>query len=79
MPQQRTVLVGEISYRGVDGEDHVAHCGDVIQVADEGVTHFDWVHEATPEATQARRERTDQVGAAEKPPRKPAPKAVEKD
>ena len=52
--EKRTVLVREISYLGVDGEDHVAHAGDEITVHKDGVVHFDWVHDATPEAAAAR-------------------------
>jgi hypothetical protein len=53
LSEQRTVLVESISYRGTDGEDHVAHRGDKITVAKEGVDHFDWIHDATPEARHA--------------------------
>lgn len=75
MSEQRTVLVEEISYRGTDGEDHVARRGDKVTVAAEGVAHFDWVHDATPEAAQARRD-ADLAEASK--PRKAAPKAAEK-
>lgn len=69
--EKRTVLVREISYLGVDGEDHVAVLGDEIQVHKDGVEHFDWVHDATPEAAAARD--AEAVAAAEKVARsKPA-------
>lgn len=64
MSQQRTVLVESISYRGTDGADHIAHRGDKITVAAEGVEHFDWLHDATPEAAQAKRDAD--AAAAEK-------------
>jgi len=50
MSEKRTVLVESISYRGTDGEDHVGVRGEHITVAKEGLEHFDWVHDATPEA-----------------------------
>lgn len=53
MSNQRTVLVESISYRGTDGEDHVGVRGEKITVAEEGVAHFDWVHNDTPEAKGA--------------------------
>jgi hypothetical protein len=75
MSEHRTVLVNEISYRGTDGEDHVAHKGDKITIAADGVAHFDWVHDATPEAVQARRDA--EAAAADKASKaKPAPKAA---
>lgn len=46
---QRTVLVEFISYRGTDGEDHVGYRGEKVQVAAEGLEHFDFVHSQTPE------------------------------
>lgn len=50
MAEKRTVLVESISYRGTDGEDHVGVRGEHINVAKEGLAHFDFVHEDTPEA-----------------------------
>lgn len=55
MSESRTVLVESISYLGTDGEDHVGVRGEKITVAKAGVDHFDWVHEATPEAQGAAR------------------------
>lgn len=76
MSEHRTVLVDEISYRGTDGEDHVARKGDKITIAAEGVAHFDWVHDATPEAVQARRDAA--AAEADKPAKAKAaaPKAA---
>lgn len=75
MSEQRTVLVESISYRGTDGLDHVGVRGEKITVAKEGLEHFDWIHEATPEAQGAARLKA--LEAAEKP--KPAAKTpVEK-
>ena len=76
MPHKRTVLVESISYRGTDGEDHVGVRGEEITVADEGVAHFDWVQDATPEAAQARRDA--EAAEADKPTRKTHAKAEEK-
>lgn len=59
MSNQRTVLVESISYRGTDGEDHVAHKGDKITVAADGVAAFDFFHNDTPEyriAEEAKRQ-----------------------
>lgn len=53
MSNQRTVLVESISYIGTDGESHVAHKGDKITVSAPDVAHFDWVHDASPEAQHA--------------------------
>jgi hypothetical protein len=50
MSEKRTVLVESISYLGTDGEDHVGVRGEHITVAKAGIEHFDWVHDATPEA-----------------------------
>ena len=75
--EKRTVLVREISYLGTDGEDHIAHLGDEITVHKDGVEHFDWVQDATPEAAAARD--AEAVAAAEKASRaKPAPAAAAK-
>ena len=49
MSNQRTVLVASISYLGTDGVDHVAHRGDKITVAPEGLQVFDFIHNGTPE------------------------------
>ena len=73
MPQKRTVLVESISYRGVDGEDHVGVRGEEITIADDGVAHFDWVHDATPEAEQAQRDSESEP----KPKRRSEPKSAE--
>lgn len=70
--EKRTVLVREISYLGVDGEDHVAHAGDEITVHKDGVVHFDWVHDATPEAAAARD--AEAAAAAERKSAKPSVK-----
>lgn len=70
---QRTPLVSGISYVGADGEGKVTVAGEKITVAEDDVAHFDWIHDATPEAQEARFRA--KVAAAEK---KPAPKAVEK-
>lgn len=50
MSNQRTVLVDGFSYLGADGESHIANKGDKVTVHADGVQHFDWVHDATPEA-----------------------------
>jgi hypothetical protein len=50
---QRTPLVSGISYVGADGEGHVTVAGEKVTVAAEDVQHFDWVHDATPEAVHA--------------------------
>lgn len=55
MSEQRTVLVESISYLGTDGEDHVGVRGEKITIAKAGLEHFDWVHDATPEAQGAAR------------------------
>lgn len=79
MANQRTVLVAEISYLGADGESHIAYRGDKINVADEGVQHFDWVHEGTPEAVHAREAKAaaDAERAVKAAAKKPAADAVE--
>ena len=75
MPHKRTVLVESISYRGTDDQDHVGVRGEEITVADDGVAHFDWVHDATPEAQQAKRDKA--AAEAERSARlvKPKPEA----
>jgi hypothetical protein len=50
---QRTPLVSGISFVGADGEGHVTVAGEKVTVAAEDVQHFDWVHDATPEAQHA--------------------------
>lgn len=75
MSNKRTVLVREISYRGADGEDHVAHEGDEITVHPDGVAVFDMVHDATPEAQWAK---LVGVGKTKPAPASAPAKAVEK-
>ena len=70
---QRTPLVSGISYVGTDGESKVTVAGEKITVAADDVAHFDWVHDATPEAREAAYRA--EVAASEK---KPAAKAAEK-
>lgn len=70
---QRTPLVSGISYVGADGEGKVTVAGEKITVAADDVDHFDWIHDATPEAREAKFRA--EVAASEK---KPAPKVVEK-
>lgn len=77
MSNNRTVLVDEISYLGTDGEDHVAHKGDKIVVAAAGVAHFDWVHEATPEAQGAARLKAAEEAGKPKSSAKAADKAAD--
>lgn len=76
MSEQRTVLVESISYLGTDGEDHVGVRGEKITVAKAGLEHFDWVHDATPEAQGAARLKA--LSEAEKPKSAPAAKTVDK-
>jgi hypothetical protein len=66
--------VDNISYLGTDGESHIAFRGDKITVAAEGVTHFDWVHDATPEAQHAVLAKA--AADAEKAAKSPAPKPI---
>lgn len=49
MSNQRTVIAEQVSYRGTDGEDHVAYRGDKITVHADGVEHFDTFQASTPE------------------------------
>lgn len=74
---QRTPLVSGISYVGTDGEGKVTVAGEKITVAADDVAHFDWVHDATPEARHAAAQKKAEDGekAAAKAP---AAKAVEK-
>lgn len=74
MSNQRTPLVSGISYVGADGEGHVTVAGEKITVAADDVAHFDWVHDATPEAREAKFRSG--LAAAEKKP--VASKAAEK-
>jgi hypothetical protein len=73
---QRTPLVSGISYVGTDGEGHVTVAGEKIAVASDDLAHFDWIHEATPEARHAADQKKAEAG--EKAAAKPAPKAAEK-
>jgi hypothetical protein len=70
---QRTPVVSGISYVGADGKGHVTVAGEKITVAADDVAHFDWIHDATPEAREARFRA--EVAAAEKAA---APKASDK-
>ena len=73
MSHRRTVIVEEVSYQGTDGEDHVAHRGDKIVVADSGIDHFDTFQSLSPEGRWAeflRREKEAEKAAA--PVEKPA-------
>ena len=67
MSEQRTVLVDSISYLGTDGEDHVGVRGEKITVAKAGLEHFDFVHEATPEAQGAARLKAAEEAVKPKP------------
>jgi hypothetical protein len=77
MSNQRTVLVESISYEGSDGESHIAHRGDKISLSDAGAKHFDWVHDATPEARHAAKVKA--AADAEKAARAPKPAAKKAD
>lgn len=75
MSNQRTVLVENISYRGTDGEDHIAFRGDKITVAAEGVAHFDFIHNDTPEFRHAEDQK--RYAENEKAAKAPAAKKVD--
>lgn len=72
MSNQRVPLVSGISYVGTDGEGHVTVAGEKITVTASDVAHFDWVHDATPEAQHAAAKAKAESAA------KPAAKAAEK-
>lgn len=46
---KRTVLVANISYVDADGEGRVGVRGEEVTVHPDGVQHFDWVQDGTPE------------------------------
>lgn len=77
MSNQRTVLVEQISYRGTDGEDHVAFRGDKVTVAAEGVEHFDISQASSPEGKWAQFLKDN--APAEKAIAKAAPASVKAD
>jgi hypothetical protein len=66
-------LVSGISYVGADGEGHVTVAGEKITVAADDAGHFDWVHDATPEARHAAAQKKAEAGekAAAAPPKQP--------
>ena len=74
---QRTPLVSGISYVGTDGEGRVTVAGERITVAADDLVHFDWVHDATPEARHAADQKKAEAGekAAAKAPAKAAEKS----
>lgn len=73
---QRTPLVSGISFVGTDGEGHVTVAGEKITVAADDLAHYDWVHDATPEARHAADQKKAEAG--EKAAAKPAAKVAEK-
>lgn len=73
MSEKRKVLVESISYLGTDGADHIGYRDETITVAKAGVEHFDWVHDASPEAKWARMVADAEAAAA---PAKAAPAAA---
>lgn len=74
MSHRRTVIVDEVSYRGTDDEDHVAHRGDKIVVSASGIDHFDTFQALSPEGRWA--EYLKQNAEAEKAVEKAAEKAA---
>lgn len=77
---QRTPLVSGISYVGTDGEGHVTVAGEKIAVASDDLAHYDWIHDATPEARHAAAQKKAEAGekAAANAAKAAAPKAAEK-
>lgn len=73
---QRTPLVSGISYVGTDGEGKVTVAGEKITVSSDDVVHFDWVHDATPEARHAADQKKGEAG--EKAAAKASPAKAEK-
>lgn len=50
---KRTVLVANISYVDADGEGRVGVRGEEVTVHPDGVQHFDWLQDGTPEQRHA--------------------------
>lgn len=75
MSHRRTVIVDEVSYRGTDGEDHVAHRGDKIVVAASGIEHFDTFQASSHEGRWAAylEQNAEKPKPAEKPAEEPKP------